>query len=170
MKVSALIVIAACGLSAAQAQSLKSTIESSNKRITDAMKAQDFAKLAQELKAVVTTDFVYSEDGQPGKPQTFDQMLANMKMGLSSMKKVTIANATFLTLKEKGNTATSTAKHTMGGMVPGPDKKTHLLVYSGISTDVYVKQGSKWKMKSMAWKTTSMTMDGKPFDPTKPQK
>jgi len=168
MKVSALLIVVACGISVAQAESLKATIETSNKLITDAMKSKDFAKLTKELKAVVTKDFAYSEDAQPGKPQTFDQMLANMKMGLGSMKKVTVASATLLTVKEKGSTATSTAKHTMGGLVGGPDKKDHLMVYSGISTDVYVKQGGKWKMKSMAWKTTSMTMDGKPFDPSKP--
>jgi Domain of unknown function (DUF4440) len=167
MKLPAFILIAVCGISFAQADSLKSTIESSNKLITEAMKSKDFAKLTKELKAVVTKDFAYSEDSQPGKPQTFDQMLANMKMGIGSMKKVTVASATVLTVKEKGNSASSTAKHTMAGIVPGPDKKDHVLSYTGISTDTYVKQGGKWLMKSMSFKTTSMTMDGKPFGSAK---
>jgi hypothetical protein len=151
-------------VSYAQADSLKSQVAASNAKITNAMKKKDFATLSKVMKAAVTKDFVYVEDG---RSQNFDQMFANMKMGLGSLKKITVCEAKSLSLKQMGNRASGSTRHRLGGSNMGPDKKEHTLVFSGVSTDSYVKQGSMWKLSKMVWKTQSMTMDGKPFDPSK---
>jgi hypothetical protein len=146
-------------LTAAHADGLRAQIEASNKIITTAMKKKDFATLAKEMKAGSTADFKYTENGQT---QNLDQMLQGMKGGLSMMNKLTVCTSKLITLKQKGNTATGTSQHTMVGTVKGNDKKTHTMSFTGIAEDTYVKEGGKWKMASMTWKSQKQTLDGKP--------
>jgi hypothetical protein len=147
-----------CGF--AHADSLKSQIDAANTKVNDAMMKKDFVKLRQSLANSVTPDFVYEEAGHK---IDFDKMFATMKMGINQMGKLTLANSKILTIDRHGDIATCTTKRSMGGNMPGPDKKTHLIVYSGVSEDTYRKVGSQWKMSKMLWKNTSMTVDGKPM-------
>lgn len=124
------------------------------------MKKKDFATLSKQMKAGTTSDFKYTEEG---KTQTFDQMMQNMKMGLGMMNKLTVCSTKLLTLKEKGDKAVATNQHMMVGTMTAPDKKTHTMSFSGVSENTYVKQGGKWKMASMTWKSMKQTMDGKPI-------
>jgi hypothetical protein len=153
----AIALIAAIAVS--RAADLRAQIEASNKVITTAMKKKDFATLSKEMKAGTTSDFKYME---AGKTQSFDQMMQNMKAGLGMMNKLTVCQAKVLTLKQKGNGATTTTEHTMVGTLMGQDKKSHTMSFTGVSENTYVNQGGKWKMSSMNWKSMKQMMDGKP--------
>lgn len=159
MKATALTFALLCAFGFAHADDLRSQLDASNKAITSAMKKKDAAALTKAMKDGVTADFKYTE---AGKSQTFAQMLENMKMGLAMIDKITVCEAKILTLKQKGNTATGTVEHKMVGTVKGPDKKVHSMSFTGVSANTFVKQGNKWKMASMTWKSQKQTMDGKP--------
>lgn len=125
------------------------------------MKKKDFPTLTKALKEGMTKDFTYVEDG---RKQTIDQMISNMKMGLSSMSTIKVAEAKTVSLKQHGNGATAMTHHKMGGIVKGPDGKSHEMLFEGRSTDTYRKEGGKWKMSKMVWSTYKMSMDGKPMN------
>ena len=160
----ALVLVAATGI--ASAESLKSTILRVDKAAEKAIAAKNIDAFVKAVKPNVTPDFVYEENGQK---QTFDQMVAGMKMGFAAITKVTISKATVKSVSEKGNKGVSQSVHTMGGEMIGPDKKKHVMVYSGETEETHVKVNGKWLMSKMTWKKTTMTMDGKPFDPSKMQ-
>ena len=160
MKIIAMTLFVLGALVAAQAQSLRAQVEASNKKIHAAMMKKDMPGLEKLFKAAMTKDFKYVEGG---KTMSYEEMVAGMKMGLGSMKKVTVASTKIIAVKEKGNTATTTCEHSMGGITVGPDKKDHTNVFSGMAVESYVKVGSKWLMSKMEWKSSKMTMDGKPM-------
>ena len=143
----------------ANAQSLRSQIEASNRTATKLMRAKDTKGLKRVWKGGMTPDFKYVE---AGKTQGFEEMAAGMEMGLGGMKTLTKVESRLLTLKEKGDTATATTRHTMEGTVVGGDKKTHTMVFTGVSADGYVKKGGKWRMSRMSWINQTTKMDGKP--------
>ena len=147
-------------LPVAHADSLRGQIEKADKAIYTAMLAKDFATLDKVFKAGCAKGFKYLEAGQT---QSLEEMLKNMKMGLGSMTKITQAKSQILTLKEKGKTATGTSKRWVGGIVVGPDKKPHEIVYGGTTEDSYVLEGGKWKYSKLEWKTNFATSDGKPI-------
>lgn len=151
----------------ASADDLRKSILEMNSLVSKSMKSGDLKGLEAVMKRGVSPDFKYVESGYPGKPMNFDQMVSTMKMGMSMFKKVTVAESKLLTLKETGNKAISTSVHTVGGILVGPDKKTHQMMSAGLSTDTYRKVKGTWQMISMNFKTTSMTMDGKPMDMSK---
>lgn len=160
MKIIAMTLFVLGALVAAQAQSLKAQVEASNKRIHAAMMKKDLTGLEKLFKAGMTKDFKYVEGG---KTMTYDEMVAGMKMGIGSLKKVTVASTKIIAVKEKGNAATITCEHSMGGVTAGPDKKDHTNVFTGMAVESYVKVGGKWLMSKMEWKNSKMTMDGKPM-------
>jgi len=161
------VAVVLAGSVVGHAESLRETLASRDAALTKAMKAKDFAKIKKLIKSFVSSDFVYVEEG---RKQTADQMLAGMKMGLGALKKVTVANAKILTLKETGNTAVATSIHSAGGLVAGRESKPHEMVYIGDVVETYKKIDGKWKLQSMRWNNTKMTMDGKPFNPGTPPK
>lgn len=148
----------------ASADSLRSQIEAMDKKISSAMKKKDMKAFEKYVRAGVTSDFKYSEDGHS---MTFDEMLATMKQSFAQMGTVTQATSKILSLKEKGGNATAECKHMMAWTMVTPDKKTHKMSMVGTSTDVYKKVGKDWKMSSMSWKNGEMKMDGKKVDPSK---
>lgn len=158
------VTLAAVSLVAVSNADLRSDINAMNGRIGSAMVKGDMKALDAMMKAGMTKDFKYIEGG---KTMTYDQMMVQMKASMSSMK-CTSAVAKLLTLKEKGNMATSTESHVMKGtMPPGADKKVHTMSFVGTSTNTYVKVGKDWKMSKMSWGKSTMMMDGKPMDMSK---
>lgn len=149
--------------SMASAESLKESLEKSNKLATAALLKKDINLFVKAMKPTVTSDFQYVERGQA---MNFDKMVAAMKMGLGSLSKVTSASAKIISIKETGDTATVKGFHSMGGVVIGPDKKNHIMEYGGDTTETLKKVKGKWLMTKMVWKDAFMKMDGKPFDPT----
>ncbi|RYG19348.1 nuclear transport factor 2 family protein [bacterium] len=146
MKSLAVVISLSAVLCNASAQSLRSQIDAANKTSSRLMMAKDVKGLTKHWKAGMTPDFKYVEGG---KTQNFDAMAAGMAMGLGQMNKLSKAESKLLTLKEKGNTATATTRHTMG--------------FTGVSSDTYVKQGGKWRMSKMSWLKQTSSMDGKPM-------
>lgn len=154
----------------ASADNLRAKIVAMDNAVASAMKKKDMKAMKAAMAPTVTKDFKYIETGPGaagGKPQTFDEMVANMEMGFSTMKTIDKVETKLLSLSEKGNAATSKSSHLLAGTMVGPDKKSHKFAYSGTSIDTYRKEGGVWKMASMKWADMKMTMDGKPFDPMK---
>jgi hypothetical protein len=163
MKALALTLLFSCCIVAANAaDTLKARIETSNKPIHQAMLKKDFPTLEKLFKATCTADFKYVDNAK-SPPQNLTQMIQNMKMGISSMKKMTKVDSKVISCTEKGSTGMSKSMHLMEGTVAGPDKKDHKMTFSGIASESYVKVKGKWMMSRMSWDSQKMSMDGKPM-------
>jgi hypothetical protein len=156
MKIFTIVVLFAAASCFAQAD-LRSDINHLNQKVVREMRTHDMTGLDQTMREGVTSNFVYIENGQR---ENADQMIANMKTGVGMMK-ISRAEATIVSLKRSGNSATCVMRHSMSGTSKGPDKKLHTMLFSGISEDTYVKVGGKWKMSKMDWKNQTVKMDGK---------
>lgn len=166
MKVSIATVALCCLASVSFAEDLKKSLTTTHLALNKALQKRDFATFEKVMKATITKDFKYVE----GKnSMSFDQMLANMKMGLGGMKEVTSSTSKILSIKMNGKTAVVSMSHGISGSMMGPDKKAHKMVMTGSSKDEMVLQNGKWLMKSMNWTNDKMLMDGKPFNPAAPQ-
>lgn len=154
----ALAVIPATSLAGS---SLKSQVEAMNKPIDAAFKKKDIAAFTRVVKGGMTPDFKYIDDGS--KPMDYDHMVAGMKQAFAVYQKITKVETSVLSVKEKGNAGTAVERHTMEGLVAGPDKKPHKMVFVGTSTETFRKVHGMWLMASMSMKTDKMTMDGKPM-------
>jgi ketosteroid isomerase-like protein len=146
-------------LTFAAADSIQSVINATSEAVCKAMKARDFNAFNAAMKDHVTPDFKYFE-GKGAKPLTYDQMVDGMKKGLAAFTKMTIVDTKILNVKTAGDTATIISSHHMVGMVPGADKKSHVMAFSGTTSDVYKKVGGAWKEASMTWVTQESRLDG----------
>ena len=164
MRTASILFVATLFVASAHASGLKSTIISMNKKVSATLVKGDLKAFEKITRAGVTKDFVYSENGQN---MTYDQMLKQMKDGMGQMGKIVSAESKLVKLDIKGNTASGVCSHTMKTITKGKDKKNHVMVMTGKSVDTYVKVGDTWKMSKMAWTNAKMTMDGKPYDPSK---
>ena len=159
-----IIVIALAVSSLASADNLRNKIESMNRKIHNAFMKKDINAFEQITRKGITSDFKYVENGTP---ESYDEMVAQMKQSFNMMQKVTAANSRILKLSIHGDTADCSTTHHMMAIVGGQDKKTHKMSFDGVSNDSYRKEDGKWKLASMVWGKQKMTMDGKPFDPMK---
>jgi ketosteroid isomerase-like protein len=146
-------------LTVAHADDMRAQITAGAHKISAAMKKKDFRAMTKAMREGTTSDFKYTE---ADTTQTFDEMIANMKAGLSTMEKITICRTKVLNLKQKGDTVYGTMQHTMAGRMKGEDKKMHTMSFSGVSANTYRKEGGKWKMATMSWTSMKSMMDGKP--------
>ncbi len=164
MKAIAVAVVVVSLASVASAESLRSQITAADKSYERIMMKKDMDAFDKLMRPSITSDFIYQEMGQT---MTYDKMFAQMKMGMGAMTKMKSVVSKLLTLKESGDKATATTLRSMSGFTAGPDKKDHLLSFSGTTTDTYVKQAGKWKFAKMVWGKETMSMDGKVIDPSK---
>lgn len=148
----------------ASAESLKDHVNRINAIVVKSMKAKDIAMFEKAMKPSVTPDFKYIENGQT---MNYKTMVENMKMGYQMMDKVTKVDIKVNSIKEMGTKGTAVYTVDMVSTMIGEDKKVHKMGFKGKATDVYVKSKGKWLCKSMTWSNVVMTMDGKPFDPSK---
>lgn len=147
------------------ADSVKADIEAANAKVCKLLKAKDIDGFAKFARPWITADFKHVENG---KSMTFDQMITEMKNGMGQLGKIRSVSTKIIKFKKTATMAYVTTQHSMmGETAPGPDKKVHVMGFVGTSEDVYRKEGGKWKMASMTWGKQTMTMDGKPFDPSK---
>ncbi len=154
-------VLLAC---AAVAGPLQKQFEAQMAKIDKCLLNKDIAGFEKLVKPMVTKDYKHIE---MGRTLTYDQMVAEMKQGVGMMNKVTVAKSRFLTFKQTGNTVVAKQSHRMEGTMTGPDKKSHIMAFVGVSVNTYRKEGGVWKMAIMNWTKQDMLMDGKPFDPSK---
>ena len=160
MKARSLIFVLLAAAAMANAQSLKSAIHKVDGPVCRAMMKKDIKGFEKIVKPAVTPDFKYSEGGPA---MGFDEMIAGMKQGFAMYSKITKAQTKLVSVKENGSMGSSVEKHTMVGMMMGPDKKSHKVVFAGTSNSTYKKVNGKWLMATMNMKTDKMTMDGKPM-------
>lgn len=158
------LVFATMCLAAVGVADLRSDIIAIDKKVSAAIMRKDAKAFEMTLKPICTKDFKYVENGQT---MGFKQMVEGMRMGMKQMGKVTMAEAKLVSLKEMGSMATAMMSHNMKAEMMGPDKKMHKMGFSGMSTHTFKKVGGHWMMSMMKWGKQSMTMDGKPFDPSK---
>ncbi len=158
----ALFVLAVVG-SAAQAD-LQSDARSMNNQMTSALKKMDVKSVEKITKQWCSPNFKYTE---LGRTQTRQEMVTDIKMSFTQIKNVLVSESKIKKITQKGNSGTTTGTHHMVCDILMPDKKTHKLDYFGISTDVWAKNGKKWQVVSMSMMNLKMTLDGKPFDPSK---
>lgn len=166
MKALSLSLAALCLVSVASAESLREKVEKMNKEIHAAFLKSDIAMFVRVTKPHMTADFKYFENGQT---MNYDQMVAQMKAGFVPGNKVTVAKTEILSMTEKGNAGAGKSRHTMMMVSKGPDKKQHTMMFQGISTDTFRKEGGVWKMATMNMKTEKMLMDGKPMPMAAPK-
>lgn len=157
-----LALVAVVSICTASAQNLKSQIMKMNAQVARALQHKDMATFEKITRAAVTSDFKHTEMGHS---QDYDTMLSEVKQSMAMIKKFTAVSATTKDVVVHGDKGTSTTVHRMDGVMDGPDKKTHKLVMSGTTKDVYRKEGGKWKLAEMNWVSQKMTLDGKPFNP-----
>jgi len=158
-KTLSIIVVALAVAGVASAENLRGMIRTMDKKIHHAFMTRNGDEFEKITRAGVTSDFKYTENG---KTMTYDEMLAEMKQSFGMMVKMESADSKTLSLSQHGDEATARTQHRMVSIVNGPDKKTHKMVYSGVSKDGYRKEDGQWKLASMEWVSEKMTMDGKP--------
>jgi len=121
--------------------------------------AKDVKGAEAAMKASVTSDFKYMQDG---KPQDFKTFMSNFTASIVMMEKVTSSSSRFISLKEHGNTATGHVELMMKGVMKNPDKTLHKIDWTGAFTEEYRKVGGKWKTAVMTAGKQKFLVDGKP--------
>jgi hypothetical protein len=165
MKAACFFVFVAATVCIVHADPLRAQIESSDRKIHACFMRKDADGFAKLVESNVAPGFRHIENG---RSIDFKTMVSMVKQSFAMFKKVTRSDTVLISLKEKGDRAVAVTSHVMAGTVSGPDHKPHTMSFSGRTTDTYVKKGGKWLLSSMDWGSSSkMTMDGKPFDPTK---
>lgn len=143
-----------------------SEIKALFKQLTTAMMA---GKYDDTLK-METKDF--KAVGPDGSSMTGQQMVATMK-ARDGMMKLKSMDIKVQKLDIKGTSAVAeSAFSTKSEMTDaagqmGPKGKTHTMEMSGQAKNQLEKTKAGWKFKTFEQKVMKMTMDGKPFDPTK---
>lgn len=158
------LTLAALCLAAAGMADLRSEVMAVNNKIIAAIKARDADAFAKIVKACTTKDFKYVE---MGRTMGLNEMIMGMRQGMTQMKDLKRADVKIVSVKEMGSKGTAKLWHNMEGRMMGQDKKWHNMGFTGMSTHAFVKVGGEWKMSMMKWGKQKMTMDGKPFDPSK---
>lgn len=110
-----------------------------------------------------TADFTYTSGGQTQKKK---DALSGLKMMFDSSKTIKYTFKITGFKKVKNGFAVTLDNHYEMVTMPGPDKKTHLMVMDQTSKETWTKSGKTWLLSNITdiGKGKS-TMDGKPFDP-----
>jgi hypothetical protein len=113
-----------------------------------------------------TPDFTMTEMGRTSDKKTSLKEMEQM----NKMFKMTKVKVRLLSLTTKGDTGIAkTSMHAEMDMMPAKKgDKVHKLVSDAIYDETWVRVGNTWKLKKIVAPTPAkMTMDGKPFDPSK---
>lgn len=137
--------------------------------ITALYKKLEKAIVAKDIKGVMATstkDFSYTENG---KTITGEAMSAQMQQQFTMMSGTPKAKFSIISIDVKGKSATVVSTDVTEMSMALQDGKAHKIVASGKSKDLLVKTKDGWLMKTVTVLSNKMTLDGKAFDPTKPQ-
>ena len=111
----------------------------------------------------------YFEVDPKGNKTTVQDVIDHTKMNIGMTKSVESFSVTVKSVKLSGNTAT-TSESMRGVLVivsPMDPKKTAKLGIDSTWTTTYTKTGNKWMATQGKILTQKMTLNGKPWDPTK---
>lgn len=148
--------IAVAGLSHAD---LRSELKAARNKQEKAAMAKDAKGAEAALRAFMTPDFKYVQDGKAQDSKTF---IRNFTASFVMMQKITSSSMRIISLKESGNHGSGKIELSMTGTMKGEDKKPHAMNWSGIFTEEYRKVGGKWKTATMTAGAQKFLMDGKP--------
>jgi ketosteroid isomerase-like protein len=120
----------------------------------------------KDVKAVLalgTPDFTWKlADGRVLNARASEKA---MQEQLGEVKAVHSMTTRIDKLQVEGLTATVWTTGTVQATVAGEAGKTHKLVSTGKSKDVWVNKGGKWLIKRVEDFSQSMTIDGRPVNP-----
>lgn len=121
---------------------------------------------AEGTLALETPDF--KSKGHDGKVMNGKQLVAQMKQD-SAMMKIKTFNIKLAQVSIKGNKADvqTTFTSTAEMMDPSGSGKKHAIGMNGAMSNKLAKTAGGWKFSYLEEKAGGMTLDGKPFDPSK---
>lgn len=148
---------------------LNSVARADDKKEIDALynKVQK-AMIAKDLKTIMasgTKDFTYTE---AGKTMSGEQISSQMQQQFSMTVGTPKSKFTITSCVVKGKTASVECSNFTEMQIKLGDSKPHTLVSNSKEKDSLVKTDKGWLMKAVNVTSDKMTLDGKPFDPSKP--
>jgi ketosteroid isomerase-like protein len=153
--------VAALSMASSASEELRTFLRKLEPQICKAFANEDVKFFA----AISTDDFTYTDS--KGVTQNKKQSLEGMKQmfGMSSNVK---AKFSLGTVSAKGNAGTAKYLGHFTMDVAGPNGKPQKMEMHTFTNETYKKVGSKWYVqKIVEYKEGKMTMNGKPFDPSK---
>ena len=156
--VAAVLLTASAGLALAD---VKSEIQAVTNKFLKAYKTRDL----KAIEKMCTPDFKYKVLN--GQVMNLKQSLDMMKAEFSMMPEPAAMTMKVDKVRSRGNIAVAETSGSFKGKMPGPDGKMHVMAGTGKSRQTYVKTAGGWKTKMVEEVSQKMTMDGRPFDPSK---
>jgi Tfp pilus assembly protein PilE len=140
-------------------------IRTAHDQFAKAALSNSYKTMEKSIMQNMTADFKYKSPN--GRSETRTQWLQMMKQEFQRGMKFSAFKFTVGKITVNGKTASVQSSLTAKGSGMGPDKKNHVFGSTSKAVETWVKEGSKWKIKMIDTKSEKMTMDGKPFDPSK---
>lgn len=112
-----------------------------------------------------TADFTYTSGGRTSKKK---EAMVGLKQMFDQTKSLKYTFKITGFKKTKSGMVVTLTNHYEMTMMPGPDKKTHVMVMDQPSRETWKKSGKTWLLTNITdVGTGKATMDGKPFDMSK---
>jgi hypothetical protein len=124
----------------------------------------DMAALEKAFRPIVTADFKYVQDG---KPMGYDKMVSTVTKEFVSFAKMKSSSSKTVKLTRHGDIGEAVIERKQVGILKGAEKSPHVMTFHGFTNDSFRKVDGKWKLASMTWTKSDLTLDGKPFNPMK---
>lgn len=151
-------------ISSGLAEDLRQVVDSQNKKIEHAFFKMNMAAFEKALRPNVTADFKYAQNGQP---VGFDEIVSTVKQGFVAFAKMKSSSSKTMKLASHGDTGEAVTERKFVAILKGAEKKPHVMAFDGFTDDTFRKEDGKWKLASMTWTKSDMTLDGKPYNPSK---
>jgi hypothetical protein len=165
MRRSTVILAATLGLiSSALATNLREAVDGQNKKIEHAYLKMDAAAFEKALRPNVTANFKYTENG---KSMGFDEMVSTVKHGFVVFAKMRSSRSKTVKLTSHGHTGEAVTGRRFVATLKCTAKKPYVMAFDGFTDETFRKEDGQWKLASMSWTKSDMTMDGKPYKPMK---
>ena len=128
----------------------------------------DKAVVAKDLKTIMATGapgFTYTEAGHT---MSGDQVSAQMQQQFQATTGTPKSKTTVTSVVVKGTTAVVGSIGVTELQMVLPDGKPHKLSSTSKTSDTLTKTAKGWLFQKINILSNKMTLDGKPFDPSKP--
>ncbi len=161
-----LFLAAAAGLAATVLAGPAEDIAKVHMAFTKAAEANDVALVVKLIDAHMAGDFKYTNKG--GQSVNKAQWSAILKQQMSSAKTKTFRFKEGATGRGPNGTIKHTSTLTWEGSMKMPDGKFHKMASVSVGNEVWAMVKGRLQVKSITEVKSSMTMDGKPFNPAAP--